>query len=376
MISRTSASPPRSTWVGADSNPSDRHDDTVGAAAASKALPPWQRSLGQAVRSLDDLLAALDLDVTQLPGGTDRQRAAAQQQFPLRVPRAFVDRMQPGDPNDPLLRQVLPRGDEMSPQDGYVLDPLAEAPASPLPGLLHKYAGRVLLITTGACAVHCRYCFRRHFPYDEHRPGRHTADLEPWQAALDYIAADPTIDEVILSGGDPLSLHDDKLARLASALEDIPHLRRLRLHTRLPIVLPERVDSQLLRWLDRCRLQKVIVMHANHGNEIDDNVGRAAESLRRIGVTLLNQAVLLRGVNDSVEALVHLSQRLFDVGILPYYLHLLDQVRGASHFEVDTTRAQQLFRELLAHLPGFLVPRLVREIPEAASKTPLPAADL
>lgn len=380
MISRTSIPPTSPSLPGTDVSPAASDEGIPPSPAPTspsgvpRAVPAaWQRSLGQAIHRLDDLLEALDLDEVRLADGRIAERGAAQAQFPLRVPRNFVERMVKGDPDDPLLRQVLPLGDEMLDLDGFVPDPLAEKPASPIPGLLHKYNGRVLLITTGACAIHCRYCFRRHFPYTDHRLSGST--LSPWQSALDYIAADPSIDEVILSGGDPLSLSDDKLSRLAEALDTIPHLKRLRLHTRLPVVLPERVDSKLLAWLAKGRLQKVIVLHVNHSNEINGSVGSAAAKLRQIGVTLLNQAVLLRGVNDSVDVLVNLSQKLFDVGVLPYYLHLLDKVRGAAHFEVDEARAQRLFREVLASLPGFLVPRLVREIPTASSKVPIPLTD-
>lgn len=368
MISRTSApspSPKSGPLLEATPGARSRGFDKLPAA-------PWQRSLGNSIRRLDDLLTALELDEVQLADGRSAKRGDAQNEFPLRVPRPFVERMVRGDAQDPLLRQVLPCGEEMLPSEGFVVDPLVETPASPLPGLLHKYRGRVLLVTTGACAIHCRYCFRRHFPYGEHSPRGEPADTTPWKRALDYIADDQSIDEVILSGGDPLSSSDDKLASLAEALTSIPHLRRLRLHTRLPVVLPERVDERLLSWLEKGPLQKVIVLHINHGNEIDGNVAEAAARLRNIGVTLLNQAVLLRGVNDSVEALVNLSQKLFEVGVMPYYLHLLDRVRGAAHFEVEESRAQRIFREVLASLPGFLVPRLVREVPSAGSKMPVP----
>lgn len=393
MISRTSIVSPRPRSGVADSSPSLEDGGSPDGALQNppeiSKVAPWQQELQKAFRRLDDLLGALnldlkDLDDAHLPGGGDSARRDAQRQFPLRVPRPFVSRMRPGDPCDPLLRQVLTSGNEMHSPEGFVNDPLAEGPSSPQPGLLHKYDGRVLLITTGACAVHCRYCFRRHFPYTEHRPhAEHKTDAEhrsgvsgltPWQGAVDYIAADPSIEEVILSGGDPLSLTDDKLEPLVATLEEIPHLTRLRLHTRLPVVLPQRVDDRLLSWLDRCRFQKVVVFHINHGQEIDDKVRRIAADLRHVGVTLLNQAVLLRGVNDSVEALVHMSRRLFEVGIMPYYLHLLDRVRGAAHFEVDTPRAQMLYGNMLASLPGFLVPRLVREVPQAASKMPIPLA--
>jgi EF-P beta-lysylation protein EpmB len=322
---------------------------------------PWQRSLGEAVSSLGELL-----DLLALAPGAVEASAVAGRDFPLRVPRAFVARMRPGDPDDPLLRQVLPIRAETETHPHFIADPLAEAQVSPVPALLHKFAGRVLLVTTGACAVHCRYCFRRHFPYAENRPWR-----DGWQASLDYIAADPEIQEVILSGGDPLSVHDDKLALLATALADIPHLRRLRIHTRLPIVLPERVDDALLAWLTGTRLRPVMVVHANHAREIDSSVCEAIARLRAHDVPVLNQSVLLAGVNDRVEALVELSEALFEAGAMPYYLHLLDPVRGAAHFDVSEERAVALVRAAAARLPGYLVPRLVREVPGAPAKVPM-----
>lgn len=334
--------------------------------AAARPIPAWQASLGQAVSSVGELLAMLDLD----PG---LGSLAAARDFPLRVPRGFVARMKKGDPDDPLLRQVLPLAAETLAADGYLDDPLAEAAVTPTPGVLHKFRGRVLLVSTGACAVHCRYCFRRHFPYGAHQPWE-----EGWRAALDYLAGDASIDEVILSGGDPLALSDQRLAALALALADIPHLMTLRLHTRLPIVLPERVDQGLLAWLGGSRLRPVVVVHANHANEVDGAVAAACARLRAAGATVLNQSVLLRGVNDDAGVLRDLSRALFDAGVLPYYLHLLDPVRGASHFEVDPVRALGLHRELAASLPGYLLPRLVREVPGAAAKVaigPAAAAD-
>ncbi|MEM9554285.1 MAG: EF-P beta-lysylation protein EpmB [Acidobacteriota bacterium] len=328
---------------------------------------PWRRALAGAVRDVDRLLALLDLDRATLAAAGLPVADAGVTGFPLRVPHAFVARMRRADPHDPLLRQVLSAGAELEPTEGYVEDPLAEAEATTVPGLLHKYRGRVLLVVTGACAVHCRYCFRRHFPYGEHQP--HEAG---WAAAVDAIADDPSIDEVILSGGDPLSVSDDKLARLVARLAAVPHLRRLRVHTRLPIVLPERVDAALLGWLTAApALRPVVVVHANHEREIDPAVADAAARLRGAGVQVLNQAVLLAGVNDSVRALRDLSVALFDAGIMPYYLHLLDRVHGAAHFEVATATARRLIHDLTAELPGYLVPRLVREDPRAPSKTPL-----
>ncbi|MDA8016866.1 MAG: EF-P beta-lysylation protein EpmB [Thermoanaerobaculia bacterium] len=322
----------------------------------------WQLELGSGIRGVGELLQRLDLRPEQV-GWTDESVAAADY-FPLRVPTSFIDRMRPGDPADPLLLQVLPVGDEMLPTPGWSLDPLAEAPASPVPGLLHKYCGRVLLITTGACAVHCRYCFRRHFPYAEHR----VSDPD-FDAALDYVAADPTIREVILSGGDPLSLPDTKLARLTKRLEGIAHVERLRIHTRLPVVLPTRVDEALLTWLTSTRLRPVIVLHVNHGNEIDAEFAAWSRRLLSAGVPLLNQAVFLRGINDSVEAQRDLSERLFSTHVMPYYLHILDRVEGAAHFAVEEETARGLIRSLSQQLPGYLVPRLVREDAGALAKT-------
>jgi len=320
---------------------------------------PWQRSLASAVRDPRTLLERLRLDPALLPGA---QRAA--RQFPLRVTDSFIDRMRPGDPTDPLLRQVLPLDVELAAAPGFLADPVGDGQALVAGGVLHKYHGRALLVSTGACAVHCRYCFRRHFPY-----GEVNASADGWQAALDYLAGRPEISEVILSGGDPLTLSDRRLARLAEGLAELPHLRRLRVHSRLPVVLPERVDDALLGWFAGTRLQPVMVIHANHGNEIDDQVAAAVTRLRARRIMVFNQTVLLRGVNDSVEALADLSERLAAADVVPYYLHLLDRVQGASHFEVAKPEALRLHAALAARLPGYLVPRLVREEPGAPGKT-------
>jgi EF-P beta-lysylation protein EpmB len=322
---------------------------------------PWQRSLATAVGSVGELLDLLGLPGDLLQGGL-----AAASDFPLRVPRGFVGRMRPGDPTDPLLLQVLPSAAELVATPGFTADPLAEREVAAAGGLLHKYRGRALLVLTGACAVHCRYCFRRHFPY-----GEHAGKGEQWRRAVDRLAADPSIEEVILSGGDPLAVADRHLAPLVERLAQIPHLRRLRVHTRLPVVLPERVDDELLTWLGGTRLATVVVLHANHAQELDDDVATAVALLRQAGSTVLNQAVLLAGVNDSAATLAQLSRRLFDVGALPYYLHLLDRVAGAAHFDVPEDTARRLVRELRAELPGYLVPRLVREVPGAPSKLPV-----
>lgn len=319
---------------------------------------PWRHSLAAAITDPAALLGRLRLPTSLLP---EAQRAAVL--FPLRVPESFLARMRPGDPADPLLLQVLPLGRELETAAGFSLDPVAELGKLPAQGIVHKYRGRVLLIPTGACAVHCRYCFRRHFPYEDHQTGVRT-----WGEALAYIAADSTIEEVILSGGDPLLLPDEPLARLAEELAAIPHLKRLRVHTRTPVVLPDRVDEALLTWLTATRLATVVVLHINHANELAGELPAALVRLREAGVPLLAQSVLLRGVNDTVAALVELSESLFTAGVLPYYLNLLDRVLGAAHFEVPEEEARKLHRELTLRLPGYLVPRLVRDVPGEGAK--------
>ncbi|MDH4249264.1 MAG: EF-P beta-lysylation protein EpmB [Deltaproteobacteria bacterium] len=329
--------------------------------ATQAALEPWQRHFAEAVKDPSELLRMLQLPDTWLP-----QARKAALVFPLRVPRGFVNRMRTGDPEDPLLRQVLPLGAELETVPGFGKDPLQENQATVHPGVLHKYQGRVLMVTTGACAVHCRYCFRRHFPYGDSNPAQ-----GDWSASLEYLGANSDVREVILSGGDPLSLPDARLSALALRLEALAHLTRLRIHTRLPVVLPERVTPALLELLARGRLRKVIVLHVNPPAEIDASVREALARLSGTGALLLNQSVLLRGVNDQVAVLERLSEELFSAGVQPYYLHQLDRVAGAAHFLVDDSQALALEAELRQRLPGYLVPRLVRERPGASGKIPL-----
>lgn len=321
----------------------------------------WQQLWREAISDPHELLRVLDLSdnaADLLP--------ASDTGFALRVPRGFVARMRRGDLNDPLLRQVLPLASELIEVPGFTRDAVGDRDARAANGVLHKYDGRALLVATGSCAVHCRYCFRRHFPYADE-----TAAANRWEEAVAHLRSDDSINEVILSGGDPLSLSTSKLAELTDALVTIPHVRRLRIHTRLPVVLPERVDEQFLAWIDALPLQRIVVLHANHPNEIDASVTSACAGLREAGVTLLNQAVLLRGVNDDAATLAALSERLADAGVLPYYLHQLDRVAGTAHFEVDDMQAAILLDALRARLPGYLVPRLVREVAGAPSKLPL-----
>jgi EF-P beta-lysylation protein EpmB len=324
--------------------------------SATDAVPAWQRELGAAIRDAGELRSLLGL----------ADDGAGDAGFPVRVPRGYVARMRHGDPGDPLLAQVLPSAAETREVPGFGPDPVGDRAAMMRPGVLHKYHGRVLLITTGACGVHCRYCFRREFPYADANPRP-----DDWQGAIDYIAGDESIEEVILSGGDPLSLPDRKLAGLVERIEAIPHVETLRIHTRLPVVLPERIDDALCAWLAGTRLAKIVVLHANHGNEIDPSVAAAAERLRATGALLLNQAVLLRGVNDEADAMIDLSRRLFAAGVLPYYLHMLDPVRGAAQFEIGPEEARRLMAAVAARLPGYLVPKLVTEQAGRPGKTPL-----
>jgi EF-P beta-lysylation protein EpmB len=318
----------------------------------------WRKELADVVTDFGELLQLLDLG-----NRPSYATPSALRGFPLRVPRAFIARMRPGDPTDPLLRQVLPVVSEDEAVSGFTTDPVGELTSPPNDSVLHKYLGRALVMTTGACAVHCRYCFRRHFPYAE--SGHETPD---WGRVIDRIASDPAISEVILSGGDPLTVPDSRLEVLGRKLAALPQLKRLRIHTRLPIVLPQRVDGPLTSWIGGLGVPTVVVVHANHANEIDDDVRRALAALDATGVTLLNQSVLLAGVNDSVGALADLSEALFDAGVLPYYLHMLDPVLGAAHFEVPDAEAKRLHAEVSALLPGYLVPRLVREVPGAPAK--------
>jgi len=321
----------------------------------------WQAELRQAVRTADELCQKLALPANSV--SADGASADGAKEFPVFVPPSYLARIRSGDPHDPLLRQVLPVAAETAAVEGFSRDPVKDAAASLGPGVLQKYNGRALLITTGVCAVHCRYCFRRHFPYEE-TPHSEAA----WDKALASIATDDSISEVILSGGDPLMLVDSRLAKLAKKIAAIPHVTRLRVHTRLPIMIPSRVTDELLDWLTGSRLTPVVVIHANHAQELDAAVADSLARLQQSGVMLLNQAVLLRGVNDSVDAQAELSERLIEIGVLPYYLHQLDRVEGAAHFEVSIDEGRKIVAALRRRLPGYAVPRYVQEVPGELSK--------
>lgn len=321
----------------------------------------WQIELAQSFTDPINLLSYLGLT----PDAVDLSPEAGRI-FPFRVTHAYAQRIRKRDPDDPLLRQVLPQTAELRETTGYEIDPVGDLLSAVQPGLLHKYAGRVLLISTGACAIHCRYCFRREFPYTDWQLSRIG---EP--AMLNAIAADPSIREVILSGGDPLALNDDRLMRLIRAVEAIPHIGRLRFHSRIPVVLPRRVQEGFAAMLSTSRLRKIMVIHANHARELDDEVQDALRELSLNGFTLLNQTVLLKGINDDAQTLSDLSETLFEHGVLPYYLHMLDRARGTGHFEVRDDTARSLMEALRNRLPGYLVPRLVRETSGEPSKSPL-----
>ncbi|QDS95173.1 L-lysine 2,3-aminomutase [Roseimaritima multifibrata] len=318
----------------------------------------WQQAMKQAIRDGRELCNRLDLP-------PELASDAAGNAFPVFVPLEFLARMKKGDPDDPLLRQVLGLSAETESAAGFQTDPLAEKDSEPLPGLLHKYHGRALLVTTGACAIHCRYCFRRHFPYAQVPKGK-----EAWQGAIDYLAQDPSISEVLLSGGDPLTLADSMLGSLVDSLTAIPHIRRLRFHTRLPIAIPQRITSDLITRLRSTSATIWFVVHCNHAAELDEPTLAALERLIDAGIPVLNQAVLLKGVNDSVAALAELSMRLVDHRIQPYYLHQLDRVSGAAHFEVPAETGMDLVEQLRKQLPGYAVPQYVQEIAGDTSKRP------
>lgn len=319
----------------------------------------WQTALDESLKKPEELLSQLGL-IRHL----DTADGNIIKQFPLRVTQSYINKMRYGDPDDPLLRQVFPLINENIDVKNFITDPVGDHMAIIAPGILQKYYGRTLLITTGACAIHCRYCFRRYFPYGDSNPL-----ASQWIATLQLIDANNSIHEVILSGGDPLILTNYKLAQIINDIEKIKHVKRIRIHTRIPIVLPERIDSSLLKLISSSRLQIIMVIHSNHANEIDQEVANSLKLLQITECQLLNQSVLLKDVNNNIQSLYNLSERLSEVNVIPYYLHLLDRVRGASHFNVSEQQGIELINQLRTLLPGYLVPRLVRELQGEDSKT-------
>ncbi|MCZ3104703.1 EF-P beta-lysylation protein EpmB [Acinetobacter baumannii] len=322
----------------------------------------WQSQLSDLITDPLELLNLLELSTNQLLSGA----ILASEKFKLRVPRAFVGKMNAKDPLDPLLLQVLPHHLELEEHPEFVTDPLGEEAANQLPGVLHKYKSRFLLTLTGACAVHCRYCFRRHFPYQENLPKN-----EDWLNIKNYIESNPDINEVILSGGDPLTLSNRKLALWLEHLSSLKQVKILRIHSRVPIVIPNRIDEELISLLKNSRLRIILVVHSNHASELDDFTCSKLLQLSEHHITVLNQAVLLKGVNDSAQTLTDLSYRLFEARVMPYYLHVLDKVKGAQHFDLIPSEIDAIYQDVLASLPGYLVPKLVREIAGEKNKTPL-----
>ncbi len=322
----------------------------------------WQSQLSDLITDPLELLNLLELSTDQLLSGA----ILASEKFKLRVPRAFVGKMNAKDPLDPLLLQVLPHHLELEEHPEFVTDPLGEEAANQLPGVLHKYKSRFLLTLTGACAVHCRYCFRRHFPYQENLPKN-----EDWLNIKNYIESNPDINEVILSGGDPLTLSNRKLALWLERLSSLKQVKILRIHSRVPIVIPNRIDEELISLLKNSRLRNILVVHSNHASELDDFTCSKLLQLSEHHITVLNQAVLLKGVNDSAQTLTDLSYRLFEARVMPYYLHVLDKVKGAQHFDLIPSEIDAIYQDVLASLPGYLVPKLVREIAGEKNKTPL-----
>jgi len=318
----------------------------------------WQQQLSEAFNSIEDLCHYLHLPIDALPVSN-----TAATNFPIRVPLSFATCMEKGNSDDPLLKQVLPTQEELIAYPGFNNDPVGDLQAAAQTGVIHKYHGRVLLINTGSCAINCRYCFRRNFPYSELQLSKQSE-----LAAINYIRQDRSLSEVILSGGDPLLLNDTRLAKLLEQLDDIEHIKRIRIHSRLPIVLPARITDEFIKTLQKSSKQIVIVVHCNHANEINNRVITAFNTLKAHGITLFNQSVLLKGVNDRVDTLCALSEKLFHHGVIPYYLHLLDKAAGTGHFEVTETQAVELIKEVQATLPGYLVPKLVKEVAGENSK--------
>ncbi|MCF6808452.1 EF-P beta-lysylation protein EpmB [Thiotrichales bacterium 19S9-12] len=318
----------------------------------------WKKSLINSFSDVNTLIEYLKLDKNTL-----NLSQAIQNQFKTIVPLAFAGRIEKNNPNDPLLKQVLTSSDEEISHKDYIHDPLAEKKFNPIPGLLHKYQSRVLLIAHSACAIHCRYCFRRHFSYQDNIPGK-----SHWLKAFNYIKNDQGIEEVILSGGDPLMHNDSMIQFFIKHIADIPHIKRLRIHSRIPVILPERITPNLLSILTNSRLKVILVIHANHANELDDEVETVLKAVHASGVLLLNQSTLLKDINDNPQVLHQLSTRLIECQVLPYYIHLLDKVSGAAHFDISLSQAKAIMKELSEMTSGFMVPKLAKEVPDLPSK--------
>ncbi len=313
-----------------------------------------------------ELQLALQQKQSSMLHGSPAYDSEAAKMFAPVLTASMVDSINWENQDDPVLKQFLPTSAETTVAEGLLADPVGDINATQVPGLIHKYHGRVLLVASGSCAVNCRYCFRRHFEYQ-----KNFAPRNGWRASLDYIAQHDSIHEVILSGGDPLTLDNKSLYRLTDGLQQVPHIQTLRIHSRIPVVLPPRIDSFFLQWAQTWDRKKVMVIHSNHAQELSAAARTAITDLQQAGFTLLNQSVLLKGVNDNAKVLADLSNQLFDLGVMPYYLHQMDPVQNAAHFIVAPDQALQIHQQLKARLPGYLVPKLVREVAGEASKTGL-----
>jgi len=319
----------------------------------------WQIELSQCITDMASLIEFLDL-----PADWVKKNTLAQSVFQLKVPRPYLNRINKQDPNDPLLLQILPLSQELIDTKGYTQDPLAEKQYNPIPGVLHKYTSRILVTTAGACSINCRYCFRRHFPYENN-----AVNTDHWDHIKKYLHQHPHVNEVILSGGDPLLLKDSQILNIYQSISQVPSIKRIRIHTRLPIAIPQRITDKLVAAVTSCDVKPIIVIHCNHPQEIDNDVAQALNLLYQAGICVLNQTVLLKGINDHSQTLVGLSEKLFECNVMPYYLHALDKVQNTSHFDIPISQAQSIHGQLKAILPGFLVPKLVKEDPHQSNKT-------
>lgn len=319
----------------------------------------WQLELKNSITNYLDLFKLLNLN----PKHPKLIDTIQYSQFPLLVTNSFINRIQKMDINDPLLRQILPTTQELQNNNSFCADPLQEANFNKIPGLLHKYSSRVLIIVTKACAINCRYCFRKEFQYSAN-----IASGKNLENIINYIAKDSSIIEVILSGGDPLIAPNNYLQHLISKLESIKHIETVRIHSRVPIILPCRLEPEFINILLKSRLNIVLVTHTNHPQEINQEVAEYFKLLQNTKITLLNQTVLLKNINDNAGVLAELSRKLFSIKILPYYLHILDKVNGTKHFAVKLSTAKKIYGELQSKLPGYLVPKLVTEKPGAKHK--------
>lgn len=321
-------------------------------------IPLWRQIQRETFTDWKKLVDFLQLDLD-----SPKARLLTHSSFPLNLPLRLAQKIQKNCWNDPVLIQFLPTTEEEKESPLFVLDPVEDEAFRKTPKLLHKYQARALLLSTSACAMNCRFCFRRNFAYE--------TTEKKFEKELQEIRLDTSLSEILLSGGDPLSLGHTQLESILKELEQIPHVKRIRFHTRFPLGIPERIDADFLKLLGGCEKQIIFVIHCNHAHEFDDTILESLRQIQRLGVIVISQSVLLKGVNDTVEALEELFLLLINNGILPYYLHQLDRVQGAIHFEVPETTGKELIAELQKRLPGYAVPKYVKEEAHKPHKTPI-----